>query len=90
MHRLEQAVLGSPGELDPELRRSIAAGDHPEELAEYLEKVSKHAYKVLDRDIDRLKELGYSEDAIFEATVAAALGAARHRLQRGLTAIADA
>lgn len=90
MHRLEQAVLGSPGDLEPDVRRAIAAGDYPEELAEYLEKVSKHAYKVLDRDIDRLRELGLSEDAIFEATIAAAFGAARQRLERGLAAIADA
>ncbi len=90
MLKLEQAVLASPGELDPDVRRGIAAGDYPEELAAYLEKVSKHAYKVLDRDIDALKELGYSEDAIFEATVATALGAARHRLERGLAAIAGA
>lgn len=87
MRALEQAVLETPGELDPELRRAIAEGRFPEDLAQYLEKVSKHAYKVVDRDVERLKEAGYSEDAIFEATLAAALGAARHRLERGLAAL---
>ena len=90
MKKLERAVLETPGEIEPEIRRGIAGGRFPEDLAEYLEKVSKHAYKVVDRDIDRLRDLGYSEDAIFEATVAAALGAARHRLERGLAAIEGA
>ena len=90
MERLERAVLDTPGDLKPGVRRGIAAGTFPEGMEPYLEKVSKHAYKVVDGDIQRLKELGYTEDAIFEATVAAALGAARHRLERGLEAIADA
>ena len=87
MQALEQAVLETPGALDAELRRAIAAGRFPDDLAAYLEKVAKHAYKVVDRDVERLKEAGYSEDAIFEATLAAALGAARYRLERGLAAL---
>jgi alkylhydroperoxidase family enzyme len=87
MEALERAVLETPGELDTKLRRAIAAGRFPDDLAAYLEKVSKHAYKVVDRDVERLKEAGYSEDAIFEATLAAALGAARYRLERGLAAV---
>ena len=89
MQRLEHAILETPGDLDPGVRRAIADGAFPDDMAPYLEKVSKHAYKVVDRDIDRLKEIGYSEDAIFEATLAAALGAARARLQAGLAAIGD-
>ena len=90
MEKLERAVLDTPGSLQPEIRRGIAEGRFPEDMARYLEKVSKHAYKVVDGDIDRLRDLGYTEDAIFEATVAAALGAARQRLERGLAAIEGA
>jgi alkylhydroperoxidase family enzyme len=93
MEALSEAVLETPGELDPALRRMIAAyaggeeADPPEELRTYLDKVARHAYKVVDADLDRLRELGYSEDAIFELTLAAALGAARTRLEAGLAAL---
>ena len=46
-----------------------------------------HAYKVTDRDIDELKQAGYSEDAIFEITLSAALGAGQSRLERALAAL---
>jgi hypothetical protein len=42
------------------------------------------AYKVTDKDIEALKQAGYSEDAIFEITISAAVGAAYARLERGL------
>ena len=50
----------------------------------YLEKVRRHAYKVVDADIVALREAGWSEDALFEATVAAALGEGLRRLELGL------
>ena len=93
MEALSEAVLETPGDLDPALRRTIAAyasgeeAEPPEELRAYLDKVARHAYKVVDADLDRLRELGYSEDAIFELTLAAALGAARARLAAGLAAL---
>jgi len=68
--------------------RGAAAGvGLPAALAPYVEKVAKHAYKVVDADIDRLRDAGWSEDAIFELTLAAALGAARVRLDAGLRAL---
>ena len=77
-----------------ELRRAVAAfagGDEaqdlPDDLRPYVEKVTRNAYKVTDGDVDRLREAGYSEDAIFELTLAAALGAARSRLDAGLRAM---
>ncbi len=48
----------------------------PEILHKYIDKVTQNAYKVLDRDIEELKNNGYSEDTIFEVTIACALGAA--------------
>ena len=40
----------------------------------YVKKVAKHAYEVTDKDMTALRQAGYSDDQIFEATVSAALG----------------
>ena len=100
MEQVTRAILETPGDTDPELRKAVesfaaalsgrdagGAADLPDDLVPYLEKVAKYAYKVTDADVDRLKQAGYSEDAIFELTLAAALGAARARLERGLQAM---
>jgi len=49
--------------------------------------VARHAYKVTDEDLAGLLRAGNTEDALFEVTVAAALGAALGRLERGLAAL---
>jgi hypothetical protein len=94
MDEVARAILETPGDAGLELRHAVAAfagGDEeqelPEELRPYVEKVALNAYKVTDGDVDRLREAGYSEDAIFELTLAAALGAARSRLDAGLQAM---
>ncbi len=56
----------------------------PERMNAYLEKVHLHAYKVTDRDVEELKEAGFSEDEIFEHTVSAAVAAGLERLDAGL------
>jgi alkylhydroperoxidase family enzyme len=91
--RFAEAILETPGDADLELRAAVeafAAGrpaDVPDDLRPYLEKVASRAYTVTDVDVDRLREAGYSEDAIFELTLAAALGAAQARLAAGLDAM---
>jgi len=88
MRRLVDAVLAGPGTLDPDSRRAAAEGvDVPVALRGYLDKVALHAYKVTDEDVEALREAGYSEDQIFEATVSCALGACLRRLEAGLTAV---
>ena len=98
---LVESVLTTPGETDPALRRAIEArtaelggrsrpaaqGEIPEALRAYVDKVGRHAYKVTERDLDELKRAGYSEDAIFEITLSAALGAGMSRLERGLAVL---
>jgi alkylhydroperoxidase family enzyme len=97
---LVKAVLTTPGDTDPALRKAIearsaelggrnepAAGEIPEALRAFVDKVARHAYKVTERDIDELKKGGYSEDAILEITLSAALGAGMSRLERGLAAL---
>jgi hypothetical protein len=97
--RLREAVLDMPGALSPAVRRAIerratSHAGHPDvpgelspELASYVDKVSVHSYQVTDRDIQELTEAGYSDGEIFEATVAASVGAAVGRLERGLGAM---
>jgi alkylhydroperoxidase family enzyme len=96
--RLEASVLAGPGATAPALRRAVAerarrlaVGEASppiaEELTPYVDKVALHAYKVLDEDVEALKRAGYSEDEIFEITVAVALGSALERLESGLRAL---
>jgi alkylhydroperoxidase family enzyme len=61
--------------------------DVPNDLATYVDKVAKHAYKVTDEDVEGLKAAGYCEDEIFEITVAAALGAGLRRYEAGVRAM---
>ncbi len=92
MERVAEAILETPGDADLELRRAVeayAAGrpaEIPEDLRAYVDRVAQNAYEVIDADVDALRP-GYSEDAIFELTLAAALGAARARLDAGLEAM---
>jgi hypothetical protein len=80
--RVEDAVLSSPGALEPEVRRAIANGEDPPELAPFLDKVRRHAYRIVDSDVD-----GLDVDVVVEAVLAAALGEADRRRLAALEAI---
>ena len=68
-----------------ELRRPARPDrEAPAELAPYLDKVRRNAYKVTDQDIHALEDAGYSEDVIFEQTVSVAVAAGLTRLEAGL------
>lgn len=85
---LLQAALQSPGATDAALREAAFRGDAvPPALADYARKVRSESYRVTDDDVTRLLAAGYSEDAIFEVTIASAIGAADRRLQAGLRAL---
>ena len=89
MQRLRDAVLGPDGSLPYETRLALATGrDVPPELTPYADKVARHAYRITDSDIAALRDAGYDDDAIYEITVAVALGAGLHRRDVGLAAIA--
>ena len=98
--RLIDAILTSPGETDPLLRSAIEEQSAqwsssspqqveqvPPELVTYVKKVALYAYKTTDEDVESLRRAGYNEDAIFEITLSAALGAGMTRLERGLAAL---
>jgi len=97
--RLIDSVLGAPGDTSSEQRRAALAraarpGGPADGLAaplgRYVDTVARHAYKLTDDDLAALRRAGNSEDAIFEITVSAALGAALGRLERGLAALRGA
>jgi alkylhydroperoxidase family enzyme len=88
--RLHDAVL----EADPTLTSATTSGQlrrcaydgavEEPVLAHYIAMVRECAYRVTDADITALRAHGLSDDAIFELTVAAALGEAQRRLAAGL------
>jgi alkylhydroperoxidase family enzyme len=85
---LRRRVLDQPGALDPAIRKAVAAGvPVTDALDPYVDKVRRHAYRIMDADVESLRAAGYSQDQIFELTVAAALGAATLRLDVGLAAM---
>jgi alkylhydroperoxidase family enzyme len=89
--KLRYAVLDAPAAADAALRRAAYCGEGlAEPLSGYVEKLRRHAYRVQDSDIERVHGAGYSEEQIFEVTVAAALGAGDARLRAGLSALNQA
>jgi hypothetical protein len=81
---LYERVVRGPGVTTP-AEREAAAGTGPVHAA--LQKVRDAAYKVTNDDIAALKASGLSEDAIFELTIAAALGVSKRRLDAAMKAI---
>ena len=87
---LHDAVL----EADPALTSATTSGQLRREaydgvveepvLARYTAMVREHAHRVTDAEITALRARGLSDDAIFELTVAAALGEGQRRLAAGL------
>jgi hypothetical protein len=77
-----EAIVSTPGALPEDVRRGISAGDDPPELAPLLEKVRRHAYRIVDRDLE-----GLDDEVALEAILAAALGAADERRRAALEAL---
>jgi len=86
--RLVDALLNAPGDTPDTQRRAVREqGSMPPALAGYVDTVKRHAYKVTDADIAALQRAGHSDDSLFEITVLASVGAALHRLDRGMAAL---
>src|SRR5262245_5067437 len=99
--RLREPVLESAGSSSPALRQTVAGrvahasgrrreeqpDPVPEVLRAYVDKLARHAYTITEEDLAGLQRAGYSEDAIFELSIAAAVGAGATRLERGLAAL---
>ncbi len=82
---LVEAVLRVPGDTAPAARRAAFDGgpDDPA-VAAYLHLVREHSDGVTDADVQGLLDAGIGEDAVFELTLAAALGEGERRLRAGL------
>jgi hypothetical protein len=88
--RVFRRVFEGPGQSDAAVRRAAAEGAGvPADLAALVDKIHRHAYKVTDEDLARLRTT-YSDDEMFEVVVGAALGASRKRLFAGLAALDEA
>jgi AhpD family alkylhydroperoxidase len=75
--QLRHAVLEAPARTAPQARQAAASGGPlPEPLATYTTNVRNASYRIQDADVERLAAAGYTEDAIYELTFAAAVGAA--------------
>ena len=80
---LRRAVLAAPGDTTPEQRRAAMLGTDESPAAGYLEKVQQRPYAVTDDDLASLAQRGFTDDAVFELTLAAAFGRAAEIRRRG-------
>ncbi len=100
VHAMLKALLHDP-DGKPDLRRAAAAraaeagGGHldaeggalPDALTSWVDAVATRAWQITDEDLAKLGAAGVDEDTIYEATVAAAVGASLARMQAGLRAL---
>ena len=90
LKRLEKAVLFGPGVLDPAVRKvASVAGELPGVPGSYVKKVWQRAHEITSEDVAALRQIGYSEDQIFELTVSASMGAGLVRLESALSALCN-
>jgi hypothetical protein len=93
--KVRETSIDGPGMTPSELRRAMydaAQGKPsslPPELAAWAQRVGKTAWEATDAEIQALRAAGHSEDAIFELTVSAALGASLFRLDKALSLLED-
>lgn len=85
---LRRAVLTCAGATDLKTRAAAFHGSVVSDpWRDYVVKVRGSSYRITDADIENLVAAGCTEDAIFELTLAAAVGAASERLDAGLRAL---
>lgn len=97
VHDVYEATTTVAGDSSAEIRQRIvnyannptpeALQTLPEALQDYVQKVVAESHKVTDRDISELRNAGYSEDFVFEITVAASLGSGLRRFRAGIDAL---
>jgi hypothetical protein len=86
--QLRHTVLHAPAVTDTATRMAAATGQPlPEPAATYTATVRDQSHRITDADIDRLTAADYSQDAIYEITVAAAVGAALRRYDTAVNAV---
>lgn len=88
-HATASALLDHDGITACELRRAVASGEPPPDLAPLVHKIRSCAYTITDRDLDAVRGQ-YSDDQLFELIVVAAFGAASERLAAARRALEEA
>jgi AhpD family alkylhydroperoxidase len=84
VENLRHAVVEATATTDPALCAAAATGDDlPEPWRSYTTLVRDASHRITEADIARLTAAGHTEDAIFEVTVAAAVGAALRSYDAG-------
>jgi alkylhydroperoxidase family enzyme len=89
------ALLTHPGHTEPSLRRALlehmrsGAGPVPAVLREFVDKIATRPWTISDDDFTRLRAAGYSDDQLYELTLACALGAGLQRFDAGLRALGE-
>jgi alkylhydroperoxidase family enzyme len=88
MQKIRQMVTHSDGALPAHVREQLGSGRAaPQEMADLVEKIRNQAWTITDSDVQALLNRGFSEDELFEMTIATALSAALKRLDAGLKAL---
>jgi hypothetical protein len=81
-------VCDRPGKLSPETKRAAADGKAlPGASGELVERIRHAAHAVTDGDVEAARREGHDDDALYELTVATALGQSRLRLAAVLRAL---
>jgi alkylhydroperoxidase family enzyme len=84
---LVDAVLSAPRHLAAERRAAFVGEPMAGALGAFAAKVRGRAHTVTDEDVEALRREGLDEHAIFEFTIACAVGEAHSRLRAGLKAL---
>lgn len=99
VERGRERLLSMAGVTDPALRRAVEGhvaslwgatrepAEVPESLRAYLDKLGRHAFKIIDEDVERLRSEGHGDEAIYEITLAGAFGAASAGLEQVFEAL---
>jgi hypothetical protein len=86
-----ETILGPKGKATQRDRKAaFANAEVPAAVRSLLEKVTKHAYKIVDEDIAAAKAQGVTEDQLFELVVCAAIGQASRQYEGAMAALAEA
>ncbi|HKF24217.1 MAG TPA: hypothetical protein VKE93_21795 [Candidatus Angelobacter sp.] len=89
------SLLNQPGATELQLRRALlertrsGEGQVPDVLREFVEKIAARPWTVNDEDFARLRASGFSDDQLYELTLACALGAGLQRFEAGLRALGE-
>lgn len=88
-------MLSADGKTTTDLRRAVegfvttqwgrereGVPSVPTELESYLKKLSLHAYRIIDEDIQALRDAGYADEEIYEITIVGAMGTALVGLEK--------